>query len=244
MRVSETSVAWEFGPRLPADGTRWDLESALLQTLAGASGAPTGGRCDTTTPNSSTGLSPGDWWRSVAEVRRTRCVAGTSNGEAPAAALRRAASSPPPPAPAGDGQELPAAGLPSDRPAAAADDARFAYAATSTRRRGRRLRRRHERPRARRGVHVEQLGDADEQADAPRPAMSAPAQHVARDPIHSDGDEHREREPHAVDRADDPRARPLGGGERRRAATGWRRAAVARSISSATVAWKPSRLCQ
>jgi hypothetical protein len=89
VRVSDTSVAWEFGPRLPADGTRWDLESALLQTLAGASGAPTGGRCDTTTPNSSTGLSPGDWWRSVAEVRRTRCVAGTSNTESPGGALRR-----------------------------------------------------------------------------------------------------------------------------------------------------------
>ncbi len=109
VRVSDTAVAWEFGPRLPSDGTRWDLESALLQTLAAASGAPTGGRCDTTTPNSSTGLSPGDWWRSAAEVRRTRCVAGSSNTEAPAVALRRAP-------PAGDGHELLAAGLPEDRP--------------------------------------------------------------------------------------------------------------------------------
>jgi hypothetical protein len=116
VRVNEISVAWELGPRLPADGTRWDLESALLQTLAGASGAPTGGRCDTTTPNSSTGLSPGDWWRSVAEVRRSRCVAGSSNTESPVVALRRAPSSSVPPA-AGDGHELPAAGLPYDRPA-------------------------------------------------------------------------------------------------------------------------------
>ena len=115
VRVSETAVAWEFGPRLPVDGTRWDLESALLQTLAGASGAPTGGRCDTATPNSSTGLSPGDWWRSVAEVRRTRCVAGDANSEAPAVAPRSAPASSP--APASDGQELPAAGLPADRPA-------------------------------------------------------------------------------------------------------------------------------
>jgi hypothetical protein len=89
VRVSETAVAWEFGPRLPVDGTRWDLESALLQTLAAASGAPTGGACDTTTPNSSTGLSPGDWWRSRAEVRRSRCLAGSSNREAPAGAPRR-----------------------------------------------------------------------------------------------------------------------------------------------------------
>ena len=115
VRVSETAVAWEFGPRLPADGTRWDLESALLQTLASASGAPTGGRCDTTTPNSSTGLSPGDWWRSVAEVRRTRCVAGDTNRTAPAVATRRAPASSP--AAGGDGQELPAAGLPYDRTA-------------------------------------------------------------------------------------------------------------------------------
>ena len=114
VRISETAVAWEFGPRLPADGTRWDLESALLQTLAGASGAPTGGRCDTTTPNSSTGLSPGDWWRSAAQVRRTRCAAGTSNSEAPAVAQRSAPVS----SPAGEGRELPAAGLPYDRLAA------------------------------------------------------------------------------------------------------------------------------
>ncbi len=115
VRVSETSVAWEFGPRLPADGTRWDLESALLQTLAAASGAPTGGACDTTTPNSSTGLSPGDWWRSAAEVRRSRCVAGSSNSAAPAVTPRRAPTSSP--AAGGDGQELLAAGLPDDRPA-------------------------------------------------------------------------------------------------------------------------------
>jgi hypothetical protein len=115
VRVSETAVAWEFGPRLPVDGTRWDLESALRQTLAAASGAPTGGACDTTTPNSSTGLSPGDWWRSVAEVRRSRCMAGSSNRAAPAVAPRRAPTSAP--AGGGDGQELLAAGLPYDRPA-------------------------------------------------------------------------------------------------------------------------------
>ena len=111
VRVSQTAVAWEFGPRLPADGTRWDLESALLQTLASAGGAPTGIACDTTTPNSSTGLSPGDWWRSVGEVRRSRCVAGTANTAAPVVARRAAPAA----AAAGDGRELPAAGLPYDR---------------------------------------------------------------------------------------------------------------------------------
>ena len=113
VRVSQTAVAWEFGPRLPADGTRWDLESALLQTLASASGAPTGMACDTTTPNSSTGLSPGDWWRSAAEVRRSRCVAGTANAAAPVLAPRAAPAAT---GAAGDGRELPAAGLPYDRP--------------------------------------------------------------------------------------------------------------------------------
>ncbi len=111
VRVSDTAVAWELGPRLPVDGTRWDLESALLRTLASASGAPTGSACDTATPNSSAGLSPGDWWRSSSEVRRTRCLAGTSNRAALGGGTARPRS-----VPAGDGHELPAAGVPYDRP--------------------------------------------------------------------------------------------------------------------------------
>jgi hypothetical protein len=103
-------VAWELGPRLPTDGTRWDLETALLQTLASASGAAAGGTCDATTPNSAGGLSPGDWWRARTEVRRSRCVSGTQNRAAPMAAARRA----PPPARASDGGQLRAAGLPGD----------------------------------------------------------------------------------------------------------------------------------
>jgi hypothetical protein len=76
LRFNDRTIAWEFGPRFPADGTRLDLETAILQNVMAAGGAPAGASCDTATPNSSAGAAPGDWWRSTAEVRRSRCVVG------------------------------------------------------------------------------------------------------------------------------------------------------------------------
>jgi len=89
LRVNDGSVAWELGPKLPTDGTRWDLETALLQDIM--TGLPRGSACDATTPNTSAGVQPGDWWRSSAEVRRTRCEAGTSNSAASTRRLRAGA---------------------------------------------------------------------------------------------------------------------------------------------------------
>jgi hypothetical protein len=77
LQVNQQTLAWEFGPKFPTDGTRTDLETALLQDVM--SGTPEGTSCDTTTPNSSSGASPGDWWRSAAEVSRARCVSGATN---------------------------------------------------------------------------------------------------------------------------------------------------------------------
>jgi hypothetical protein len=76
LRINDRTIAWELGPRFPVDGTRWDLETAILQDIIGAGGAPAGATCDTATPNSSSAAAPGDWWRSTAEVRRSRCLAG------------------------------------------------------------------------------------------------------------------------------------------------------------------------
>jgi hypothetical protein len=75
LRINEVAIAWEFGPRLPTYGTRWDLETALLQAVMSAGGAPAGTACDTTTPNSAGGAAPGDWWRSSTEVSRAGCTA-------------------------------------------------------------------------------------------------------------------------------------------------------------------------
>ncbi|MEA2181832.1 MAG: hypothetical protein QOF69_1017 [Solirubrobacteraceae bacterium] len=77
LRINDRTIAWEFGPRFPVDGTRWDLETAILQNVIGAGGAPPGAPCDTATPDG-LGAAPGDWWRSSAEVRRSRCLAGGS----------------------------------------------------------------------------------------------------------------------------------------------------------------------
>ena len=86
LRINQDSIAWELGPKLPTDGTRWDLETAVLQDIM--TGLPRGSACDATTPNTSAGVQPGDWWRSTTEVRRTRCESGTSNSAASTRRLR------------------------------------------------------------------------------------------------------------------------------------------------------------
>lgn len=86
LRINQQSLAWEFGPKFPTDGTRWDLETAILQDVM--SGLPEGSACDVATPNTSAGASPGDWWRSTAEVQRTRCLSGESNTAASTRRLR------------------------------------------------------------------------------------------------------------------------------------------------------------
>jgi hypothetical protein len=52
LRINDGAIAWEFGPRFPADGKRTDLETAILQNVMAAGGAPFGARCDTATPDS------------------------------------------------------------------------------------------------------------------------------------------------------------------------------------------------
>jgi len=76
LRVNTHGSTWEFGPAFPVLGTKWDLETALLQLVMGAGGAPAGTACDATTPNTASGVAPGDWWRSSGEVRRLRCQSG------------------------------------------------------------------------------------------------------------------------------------------------------------------------
>ena len=89
LRINEASVAWELGPRLPTDGTRWDLETSLLQAVMSAGGAPAGAPCDTTTPNTSDGSAPGDWWRSSTEVSRAGCTALATTARVATRTLRR-----------------------------------------------------------------------------------------------------------------------------------------------------------
>lgn len=89
LRINEASVAWELGPRLPTEGTRWDLETSLLQAVMSAGGAPAGGPCDTTTPNTSDGSAPGDWWRSSTEVSRAGCTSLATSAHAATHTLRR-----------------------------------------------------------------------------------------------------------------------------------------------------------
>ena len=86
LRINQQAIAWELGPKLSTDGTRWDLETALLQDVM--TGLPQGSACDTTTPNTSSGASPGDWWRSSTEAQRTRCEQGASNTAASTRGLR------------------------------------------------------------------------------------------------------------------------------------------------------------
>ncbi|MEA2271490.1 MAG: hypothetical protein QOI98_198 [Solirubrobacteraceae bacterium] len=64
--------AYEFGPPHPLLGTRYDLETAVLAGLLGATGSPrSSDACATGTPVAP--LMPGDWWRGPADVSRAQC---------------------------------------------------------------------------------------------------------------------------------------------------------------------------
>ena len=78
--INGATLAWQAGPDHPDDATRLDLETALIQGVQTLSGAPKGGRCDTTTANTS--LAFGDWWRSSTDVRRSNCTGATASNTA------------------------------------------------------------------------------------------------------------------------------------------------------------------
>lgn len=68
----DADVQFETGPQRPVLGTRLDLETALLQGLAGALGHGQGKNpCDPATPFGP--IEPGDWWRGSDDYRKDAC---------------------------------------------------------------------------------------------------------------------------------------------------------------------------
>jgi hypothetical protein len=72
VQLQSLSLAWELGPALPVDGSRYDLETAVLSAFAATGADPAAERCSVATP-AAPGFVAGDWWRSAAQVRRAGC---------------------------------------------------------------------------------------------------------------------------------------------------------------------------